>query len=112
MSISAPLFAAAAAAAAAAIVLLTIARRSTPSCRPNRHVVLDEEADTASSADPDSIPGYQTQESRHAQIRHMLGEPDAHDQRVSSGPSDHLIEARQRWMTDGGTSVDDRRWTL
>lgn len=72
MSISAILFTATA--AAAAIVLLTIARRSTPPLRPNRHVILD-----ADTPNPDSTAGYRTQESLQAIVRVAL-----HDQHAGS----------------------------
>lgn len=62
-----------------------------------------------------------TQESLQAIVRVALHDQDqgdrgrtvednaSRDKPAVAVPTDHHI---QRWMTDGGTSADDRRWAL
>ena len=62
--------------------------------------------------DTDTDGGYVTQESLQTLVRQALDDHTDHNPRVAAGPIDHHTQAQQRWVTDGGTSADDRRWTL
>lgn len=103
---------------AATFILLAVARRAAPMFRSNRRVVLGlDTIDTDAATATSGTVGYAAQKSRQTRVRQALrdhGSPVQRDldQRVAAGPIDHHTQAQQRWVTDGGPSEGDRRWTL